>query len=170
MEAFNRNEYLVSIFFDLEKAYDTTWRYNILQELLNHGLKGNLVHFISNFLMKRKFTVSLGGITSKSRIMENGIPQGSVLSVTLFILAINSIFRSLSVTPVKSIMYADDLCIFVSSKEIDYIKEQLQTSLEVLEVWSRGTGFKFSEVKTTATIFTRKKRRITIGLYLHGKK
>jgi hypothetical protein len=29
-EAFVRREHVVSVFFDLEKAYDTTWKYGIL--------------------------------------------------------------------------------------------------------------------------------------------
>jgi hypothetical protein len=28
----------VSIFFDLEKAYDTTWKYGILKDLFDMGL------------------------------------------------------------------------------------------------------------------------------------
>ena len=39
--AFVNKEHAVSIFFDLEKAYDTTWKYGILKELHNIGLKGH---------------------------------------------------------------------------------------------------------------------------------
>jgi hypothetical protein len=41
----------VSIFFDLEKAYDTTWKYGILKDLFDMGLKGKLPNFISNFYL-----------------------------------------------------------------------------------------------------------------------
>jgi hypothetical protein len=47
----------VSIFFDLEKAYDTTWKYGILKDLFDMGLKGELPNFISNFLSDREFNV-----------------------------------------------------------------------------------------------------------------
>ena len=30
-EAFIKKEHLVTIFFDLEKAYDTTWKYGIIK-------------------------------------------------------------------------------------------------------------------------------------------
>jgi hypothetical protein len=46
----------VSIFFDLEKAYDTTWTC-ILKDLFDIGLKGKLPTFISNFLSDREFNV-----------------------------------------------------------------------------------------------------------------
>lgn len=111
MESFPAKEFLISIFFDIEKAYDTVWKHNIVKELLNHGLKGNLIYFIQNFLTERNFKISIGNITSCEKIIQNGIPQGSKLSCTLFTLVINSIFESIS-TPIKSVMYADDLCYF----------------------------------------------------------
>ena len=39
-DAFIKREHVVAVFFDLEKAYDTTWRYGILKDLLNFGMKG----------------------------------------------------------------------------------------------------------------------------------
>ena len=48
-EAFIHNQHLVSVFFDLEKAYDTTWKYEIMKDLHGFGLRGRLPIFISNF-------------------------------------------------------------------------------------------------------------------------
>ena len=39
----------VVVFFDLEKAYDTTWKYGILQDLKDIGLTGHLPTFIKKF-------------------------------------------------------------------------------------------------------------------------
>ena len=41
-DAFIKREHVVAVFFDLEKAYDTTWRYGILKDLHNFGMKGRL--------------------------------------------------------------------------------------------------------------------------------
>ncbi|KAG8184355.1 hypothetical protein JTE90_006758 [Oedothorax gibbosus] len=57
-EAFVRNRHLVSIFFDMEKAYDRTWRYGILKDLYHLGFRGNLPVFIQNFLKTRVKFVS----------------------------------------------------------------------------------------------------------------
>ena len=46
-EAFIHNQHLVSVFFDLEKAYDTTWKYGIMKDLHDFGLRGRLPNFIS---------------------------------------------------------------------------------------------------------------------------
>ena len=55
--------------------------------------------FISGFLSDRKFQVRVGGTYSKICEQEMGVPQGSILSVTLFCLKINSIvtFRDASI-------------------------------------------------------------------------
>ena len=52
---------------------------------------GNMATFISKFLSNRKFSVRIGGTLSDMYNQEEGVPQGSILSVTLFSLKINSI-------------------------------------------------------------------------------
>ena len=84
-------EHVVAIFFDLEKAYDTTWRHGILLDLYNAGLRGNLPRFIAKFLSNRIFQVRVGTELSEPHSLENGVPQGSILSVTLFGIKINNI-------------------------------------------------------------------------------
>ena len=52
-EAFASNHHHLTVFFDLEKAYDTTWRYGILRKLHSCGLRGELPMFIRAFLRLR---------------------------------------------------------------------------------------------------------------------
>ena len=47
------------VFFDLEKAYDTTWKLGTINDLHDFGLKGRLPEFIKNFLSNRTFKVCL---------------------------------------------------------------------------------------------------------------
>ena len=51
---------LRQLLFDLEKAYDTTWRYGILKDLHNFGMKERLPHFIKSFLGDRTIQVRVG--------------------------------------------------------------------------------------------------------------
>ena len=41
-EAFIKKEHITAVFFDLEKAYDTTWKYGIMRDLRDFGLKDRL--------------------------------------------------------------------------------------------------------------------------------
>ena len=92
-EAFIRKQHLTAVFFDLEKAYDTTWKYGILWDLYNLGLRGRLPMFIKNLLFERTFRVRVGSTLSNSQHQEGGVPQGSILSVTLFSIKINNIVK-----------------------------------------------------------------------------
>ena len=38
-EAFVQKQHVVAVFFDLEKAYDTTWKHGIMKDLYDAGLK-----------------------------------------------------------------------------------------------------------------------------------
>ena len=89
-EAFIHNQLLVLVFFDLEKAYDTTWKYGIIKHLHGFGLRGHLPNFLN-----RSFKVRLGSTFSDSHPQEMGVPQGNILSVTLFSVKINSITQCL---------------------------------------------------------------------------
>ena len=72
-----------SLYFYLEKAYDTVWKYGVIRDLHKVGLRGRMPMFIQNFLSNRVFRVHLGSIFSNIHEQEMGVPQGSILSVTL---------------------------------------------------------------------------------------
>ena len=72
-ETFIKNDYLLALFIDLEKAYDMVWRRLVLKILLDLGLKGHLPKFIENFLKDRKIRVRIGDILSQSFNIENKI-------------------------------------------------------------------------------------------------
>jgi len=46
--AMAHKQHIVAVFFDIEKAYDTTWKHGILRDLSNTNLKGHLPNFITN--------------------------------------------------------------------------------------------------------------------------
>ena len=151
-DAFIKKEHLVAVFFDLEKAYDTTWKYGIMKDLQDLGLKGRLPHFIQDFLSDRNFKVRVGSTLSESQEQEEGVPQGSILSVTLFGIKINNIVKCLN-PGVDCSLYVDDFVICYRSKHMNTIERQLQQCLNKLEKWTTENGFKFSTAKTQCVHF-----------------
>lgn len=81
---FAKDERVISLFFDLEKAYDLTWKRGIMQDLNRLGLKGRLPSFVERVLTGRSVRVRINGTMSEEKVQENGIPQSSILSVTPF--------------------------------------------------------------------------------------
>ena len=79
-EAFINKQHLVSVFFDLESAYDTTWKYGILRDLHDFGLRGRLPIFIAAFLDEGLFRVRVGNTLSDARVQEMGAPQERLIA------------------------------------------------------------------------------------------
>ncbi|WP_419608713.1 RNA-directed DNA polymerase, partial [Thiolapillus sp.] len=74
--AFAKKEHVLAIFFDLEKAYDTTWKHGILSDLYDLDFRGHLPTFIDGFLSHRLFQVRAGSTLSDTYEQEMGVPQG----------------------------------------------------------------------------------------------
>ena len=151
-EAFINKQHVVSVFFDLESAYDTTWKYGILRDLHDFGLRGRLPIFIAAFLNERLFRVRVGNTLSDARVQEMGVPQGCILSVTLFSIKINSIVKAIN-PGVECSLYVDDFVICLRARNMNTIERQLQQCLNKLQSWSNENGFKFSKTKTKCMHF-----------------
>ena len=151
-DAFIQNQHLVAVFFDLQKAYDTTWKHGIQQDLHDMGLRGNLPIFIGNFLTDRTFQIHLGAILSDVFHQEEGVPQGAILSTTLFNVKINDIVKQVD-PGVECSLYVDDFVIMYKSPTIDAIQRKLQHTINRLEEWTLKNGFTISKNKTVAMHF-----------------
>ena len=169
--AFLRKEHATVIFFDIEKAFDTTWKRGILRDLFKMGLRGNLPKFINNFLENRSFQTRVGSERSNWFTQEEGVPQGSILSPILFEIKINSIIDILN-TDTSGTLYVDDFTVAYTSKSnIDCTERHLQQQLNKLETWANENGFKFSTSKTQVVHFCKKTKCVKQpSLFLHGKK
>ena len=167
-EAFINNEHLTAIFFDREKTYDTTWKYGKKRGLRNLGLKRKLPHFINGSLLDRKFKILIGSTLSDMKNQEEGVPQGSVLSVTLFSVKINNITKCYSPGADGS-LYVDDLLICFRLKYLYAIERKLQQCLDKINKWATENGFRFSKNKTKCVHFCHK-RKLHIDLSLKFEK
>ena len=128
-----------------------------MNDLHDFGIRGRLAYFISAFLNERQFRVRVGDTFSNPHKQEMGVPQGSILSVTLFSVKINNIVKS--VCPgVECFLYVDDFCICYRSKHMHTMERQLQQVLKNLSKWSSENGFKFSKTKTKCMHFCRSRK------------
>ena len=156
-DAFVRGNHVVSIFFDLEKAYDTTWKYGIMKDLHEFGLRGRMPGFIKNYLSDRVFKVRLGSTLSELFEQEMGVPQGGILSVTLFIVKINKLAEIIQALLDKS-LFVDDLSVSCVGKTMRAVERQLQLCLDRIEQWANENGFRFSKSKTVCVHFCQQRR------------
>ena len=104
----NENALTDVIYFDFQKAFDSV-NHDIILEKLKHqyNIDGSLLQFFKYYLKDRYQRVVIGNKMSSQCRVKSGVPQGSILGPTLFILFLNDITNDLS--PGTNIaMYADD--------------------------------------------------------------
>ena len=113
------------ISFDIAKAYDTAWRPRIINKL--DTKKSPRLDFISNFLKHRTFEVKTSNTLSDTFFQDNGVPQGSTICVTLFLITINNISEEI-IRPNIPLLYADDFLILCRSSNITSIQHPTYTT------------------------------------------
>ena len=166
---FTERKHLGAVFFDIEAAYDTVLRQSILAKVHKYGIRGRMGLFIRNFLSGRRFRVRVGSHLSSSFTQKNGVPQGGVLSVALFAVAINDIADELPDAIGRS-LFVDDFAIWFSASNTRVISRQLQLAVTRLEKWSKDNGLRFSTAKTVAVHFCRRRcSDPTLGIRLYGQ-
>lgn len=141
-----------AVFLDIKKAYDTTWRNLVLDKLIKWKIGGKMTKYIQEILRKKTFRVRANGEKSETKTMETGLCQGSVLSVTLFLIAINTIVEAMD-DSVQTLIYADDVTIVATGANSRETAKIIQKALQKIEKWEQETGFQISAEKSASIIF-----------------
>ena len=89
--AFNRSETTRAVALNISKAFDRVWRVGLLHKRSSYGITGQIFGLISSFLINRWLLVVLDGKTSQEYSVNVGVPQGSILHSTFFLLYINDL-------------------------------------------------------------------------------
>ena len=150
----NRNIRSDVIYFDFAKAFDSVNHDLILLKLkLLFSIDSFLLQFIKIYLKDRKQAVVVGGSTSSYLPVLSGVPQGSILGPTLFVLFLNDI--TLGLDPDTNIlMYADDTKIWREMAEYnDHLK--LQSDIDYLIDWAVRNKMKFHPSKSKVLMVSR---------------
>ena len=147
IEAVSEGNNLDVIYLDYSKAFDVVDHHILLRKLKESGISGKVGYWISNFLSGRKQTVAVNQHLSRSETVTSGVPQGSVLGPTLFLVMISDIDENVIKSAVSS--FADDTKVsHIIKLRQDCI--DLQTSLDTIYNWSDINNLKFNELKFQA--------------------
>ena len=76
---------------DISKAFDRVCHAGLLHKFKSYGISGQIFSLISSFLSNRRLRVVLDGKSSQEYPVNAGVPQGSILGHTFFLLYINDL-------------------------------------------------------------------------------
>ena len=121
------------VFLDLKKAFDTVSHSQLLKVLHDIGFRNNAYNLMESYLSQRKQYVKVNNFLSNERLVEYGVPQGTVLGPILFIIYLNSLLAINSSGVIIS--YADDTAIFYSDDTWVNLKLKVENDIINLINW-----------------------------------
>jgi hypothetical protein len=143
-----------TVFFDLQKAFDSVPHKLLLQKLLNLNVEHHLLAWISSYLFNRSQKVGVAGATSPPCHVLSGVPQGSVLGPLLFLVYIDGL-TELQLNGGSLTMFADDLLLHkaIYSTE-DYLR--IQEDVNTLAQWLTDYKLTLNVKKCKSMLISRK--------------
>jgi hypothetical protein len=98
--------------------------------------------------------------------MQAGVPQGSVLSPTLYNLYINYTPQTIGV---NLAIFADDTYIYATERKEGYVLRKVQRGLNSMSAWCERWNIRINEDKTQAIYFSHQRRPPDSLLTLNGR-
>jgi len=140
------------IYLDFAKAFDKVPYHRLCKKLAAHGIGGEVLYWVQNWLCNRRQRVCVDGEFSEWVAVTSGVPQGSVLGPILFLIYIND----LDVDIVSKLgKFADDSKL---GKSVDTVEdvELIRQDLAKLERWSEDWQMQFNTDKCSVIHVGRK--------------
>ena len=148
----NSKHHCISLFIDLKKAFDTVNHDILLRKLQLYGVRGSTLSWKRSYLSNRKQCVCISGSFSSERVLNVGVPQGSILGPILFLLYINDLTK---VSPLfNPILYADDTTLLASSTDYDELIIAINNELPKFYIWTLANRLSLNLDKTFAMLFS----------------
>lgn len=129
------------ITLDFSKAFDRVGIHTIINQLSEWKLGPKIIKYVQNFMSNRKLAVRMGSQTSNILPLHNGIPQGSPISVILFLIAYNKLSKIISMQKeIKFSAYADDFFLIINFNKSNNINYNLDKLFQNIEKWCSYSG------------------------------
>ena len=133
LTSMNNHNLLLGIFLDFSKAFDTINHSILLYKLRTMHFSEPSIKWIANYLTLRKQTTVIDNFKSNLLDISCGVPQGSILGPTLFLVYINDL--PLVTKLFKPVLYADDTNLFYESTDLNRDIVKINEELKQVENW-----------------------------------
>ena len=170
--AFNRSGATRAVALDISKAFDRVWHAGLLlHKLKSYGILDQIFGLISSFLSNRRLRVVLDGKSSQEYPVNAGVPQGSILGPTLFLLYINDLPDDVIC---NIAIYADDTTLCSKYGQASDLWQQLELPSELVSDlrdtvdWDRKWLADFNARKTQLVSFDRSNNTGAIDVKMDG--
>ena len=145
--ALDTGKFIVRVFLDLKKAFDTVDHTILLKKLHAYGIRDNHLDWFKSYLHNRTQYVTYNNARSDIKTITHGVPQGSILGPLLFIIYVNDFSRASSL--LFSILFADDTSVFIEGECYTGVINILNKELNSICLWLKSNKLTLNVKKIT---------------------
>ena len=136
----------------MSNDFDTINIHTLIKKLLQTNIPGTIIKFIANYIKGRKAYTTYENHTSSQRQFKTGVPQGGVLSPTLFNIYTADIPRPRA--PVQVMAYTD--CTITSTHtSTSAAKKYIQPYLHKVFAWTKQNNLTLNPDKKMHSVHCR---------------
>ena len=160
----NFNKFSALIFLDIQKAFDSVSHQKLVKKLEYYGIRGVANSLICSYLRNRKQYVSIYNKRSSKKLVEYGLPQGSILGPLLFSIYVNDLPSALQTVPR---FFADDTALLTAENNVDNLQHLTNSELSKVSNWMLANNLVVSKAKPVALLVFPQTRKSTTSLTLN---
>ena len=166
--ATDNKKHAIGVFIDLKKAFDTVDHGILIKKLEHYGVRGAASDWLKSYLSNRKQFVNIDGCSSELLDVICGVPQGSILGPTLFILYINDICNVSNL--VKFLLFADDMNVFCAGDNKFELECMLNRELAKLCKWFAVNKLSLNLSKTSYMLFRNRPPDVDFNVFIEHER
>ena len=159
----NCKKFSALVFLDIQIAFDSVSYQQLLKKLKYYGIRGGANSLICSYLRNRKQYVSIYNKRSSEKLVEFGIPQGSILGPLLFLIyvGLNDLFSAMQTVPR---LFADDTALLTTENNVDDSRHLTNLELSRVSNWMLANNLVVNKAKTVALLVFPQTRKSTTSL------
>ena len=152
VNALNDRKYLVAVYLDLSKAFDTVNHKILLSKMERLGIRGLALDWYRSYLKDRTVQVEVDKILSKKMVVNIGVPQGSVTAPTLFLIYINDMCNVSDA--LDMVQFADDTTLYMVGDNLTELSYRMSGELAKIDRWLVANRLSLNLTKTSYMVFS----------------
>ena len=139
-----------ALFLDFRKAFDLVDHSILIRKLSLYKFSQPAIRWFSSYLKHRQQAIESDKGLSEFTDVPTGVPQGSILGPTLFLLYINDLPRHFDRCLCD--LYADDATVHTNDETADNIEEDINHDFNKAVNWSKPNKMQVHFGKTTCML------------------